>query len=301
MEPHEKNPKKKISLANVLSDMVKSGIIGGINVTTVTPILNFTNRLNVIANNKTLLEKGRKIPELSGFTFRRAFDGILSYNSCVYPMIGVSIGLQRSLTNNVNLLQNKKQNDLLLSAVSGAAGGFVGTLPEGVAQVQQLSKIKPSTLNVLKDTYKQHGLGKMNCGALAVMSRQSIFTMGYLGLMPMFTELNQEYIISNEYGSSFVAASVSAAIVVPITTPINNLRFHKQYDMHKSAQKRSYNKILKDIVVQRGVHGLFHTWKPRAFTSVISMFMLHEGKKIYDDLTDDIDTENYSSIGVKLK
>lgn len=298
---HREHNSKKVSLAVVLSDMAKSGIVGGINVTVVTPIMNFMNRLNVTGNNKALAEKGTKIAKLPPFTLRRAFDGVISYNSSVYPMVGVSIGLQRALANSVNLLNNKKHNDLLLSIVSGAAGGFVGTLPEGIAQAQQLSRVKPSALNLLKKTYRYNGFTKMNRGALAVMLRQSIFTAGYLGLMPIADKANQENITSNKHAASALAAICSGAIVGPATAPFNNLRFHKQYEMHRNHQARSYSNIFKQLVAENGIRGLFNTWKPRTFMSGIAMYMLHEGKKIYDELTDDIDHDNDSSSEVKIK
>lgn len=112
------------------------------------------------------------------------------------------------------------------------------------------------------------------------MVRQGIFTVGYMGLMPMFSAAIRDK-VHHELIADFFSACVSGFVVGVATAPFNVLRFERQLDFHKpNAPTKRYASLLERAITPNGDLHLFRGWQPRVLMSSCSMFLLHKGKKV---------------------
>lgn len=170
------------------------------------------------------------------FTWRRAFDGVLSYNS------------------------------------------------SGIAQAQQATTPKPRALTVIGNVVRKNGFFALGRGIIPTMFRQGKFTAGYIGLMPYLTAHFREK-IDNPLIADLFSASVCGLIVGPATAPWNTLRFERQKNFEKSDPVASYSSIIRKAFTPQSGLDLMKGWRPRTLMSACSMFLLHKGKEIYDDVS----------------
>lgn len=276
---HSKTEQKTTPINKFFIDFLRGGCVGCVSITIVTPIMNFTNHK---INGKTF-----------AFPLARAFDGVLSYNASVIPMIGVSLAL------NTVFLQKLSQNGtyepsttmrLSVATVSGMVAGIVGALPEGIAQAQQLSTPKPRATHVVRNIIQHNGFFALTRGIQPTMIRQGIFTFGYMGLMPEFSTCIRKK-ISNPLIADLFSALVCGALVGVATAPFNTLRFKRQENFDKYGKAPSCSQLIKQsfdpLIDSTKRLNLMRGWKPRVVMSSASMFLLHEGRKIYDTLASD--------------
>jgi len=269
--------KDTFPLATFFSDMLRGGCVGSVSVTAVTPVMNFTNHILAKQGAQSAANLATK------FTLRRAFDGVLSYNASVVPMIGISLSL-----NTFFMTQARKQgyerDDVMKLGFATAAGmtaGMVGALPEGIAQAQQLSTPKPGALSVVRSVVRENGFFALTRGIGPTMPRQATFTLGYMGLMPYFTAHVREK-IDNPLIADLFSASICGLIVGPATAPWNTLRFERQKNFEKTGPASSYSSIVREAFAPTSKVNLMAGWRPRTLMSACSMFLLHKGKELYD-------------------
>ena len=264
-------------------ELTRGSAVGGVTIIFATPLMNYLN----FCNDRVNLNSG---VNLTRFTFKRAFDGLPSYMSSVVPMIGVSLGTKKLLKDwtERNKIKNSQNLDLVFSAFSGAIAGLVGVLPEGIAQAQQRSAIKPSAIKVLTQVVKQNGITALTRGASPTAVRQALFTLGFMSLMPMTAKyVNKE--IQNKLIADVCAAIIVGSIVGPATAPMNNLRFMRQQNFEKVGQATSYKEIFKKFSEGKG---FFTGYKPRTFMTAISMFILAKGSEITKGNLEDTTKKN---------
>jgi hypothetical protein len=254
----------------LLYRIISGGLVGAVTVTVVTPIMNFTNHIL----------KSSATSSTNGFTMQRAFDGVLAYNSSVVPMTAVSLTLNSMLT----VLTDKKAHHAIFNlkiinaTLSGMVAGIIGSIPEAVAQAQQLNTPKLRASQLIKEVINNNGFFALSRGMPAMMIRQGIFTAGFVGLMPIFAQEIRK-VIGNNLVADLFSACVCGLIVGPLTAPWNKLRFEKQKDFHIQGSAPSYFEIIK----QSGSKKLMSGWQPRTLMSVCSMFLLHKGREIFDE------------------
>ena len=169
---------------------------------------------------------------------------------------------------------------LLSSIVSGGIAGAAATIPEAIAQTQQLSLVKPSPGVIIKNAYTNNGLFGLFRGTRAMMLRSAGFTAGYLGLMPMLSER-----IRQKTGDSIIAdifsAMVCGLLVGIVTTPPNTFRFNKQKNYMEKGPAPSYTRFAKEAFASKaGLCQLFAGIKPRTLMAMCSMFIIAESNKL---------------------
>lgn len=301
VEQAQQPKQQPFSYGKLFADMVRGGCVGSVTVTTVTPIMNFTNHVMAKQKAKSLVNQSKPVSEAvlpkqsaqplvkpiaeaaTKFTLRRAFDGVVSYNASVVPMIGISLSL-----NSFFMLQARQHGyepsdamKLGSATISGMIAGSVGALPEGIAQAQQLSTPKPRALAVAKGVVQNNGLSALGRGILPTMIRQGKFTVGYMGLMPYVTSRMRTK-INNPHLADAASAAIAGLMIGPATAPWNAFRFERQKNFNKAGPAPSYSSILSRAVTPDSGLDLMKAWKPRTLMTACSMFLLHKGKEVYD-------------------
>ena len=254
------------------NDFLRGGLVGCVSITAVTPVMNYTNH---VLNNKDFV-----------FPVRRSFDGLVSYNASVVPMIGVSLALNTLFLNKVS--QNGASEpsaavQLCAASLSGMIAGVVGALPEGIAQAQQLSEPKPRASTVVRNIIRYNGFFALTRGVTPTMIRQGTFTLGYMGLMPLFSNKIREIII-NPLLSDLFSAIVCGWIIGIATAPWNTLRFERQKNFAQQGAAQSYGQLMKRFFGPNADLNILRGWKPRVIMSGCSMFLLYKGKALYDEV-----------------
>jgi len=247
--------------------------IGLINATTVTPIVNYTNHA---INRNTNPSK-----DMIKFTCARAFDGVISYNISFILRISLALLFNSWFIHKLEQLCEVNDTDKLLSSIlGGGIGGSAATVPEAIAQTQQLSKYKPTPITIIKEAYKANGLFGLSRGMQATMVRSAGVTAGALGLMPMLGQRIRQEIGDHPIADIF-SAMVCGLIVGPITTLPNALRFSMQKNFTIKGPAPTYTQLVKDAYrSNEGLRNLFVGIKPRTLMSVISMYIIAEGNKL---------------------
>jgi hypothetical protein len=268
MSAQERISDRGLRLDTFLHNLFRGGCVGSFTVTTVTPIMNFTN--HILNQSPSTVS--------NSFTLRRAFDGVLSYNASVFPMIGVSLATHSFLQTQAKAYSWDVENPsvkLGFSVIAGMLAGIVGALPEGIAQAQQLTTPKPRSLEILKNVVQYHGVSGLTRGIPATMIRQSIFTAGYMALMPLSIAILNAYSIP-PFFSELLSATGTGTLIGILTSPPNRLRFEMQKGFDTLQSPPSYSNVLKQGSL------LFKGWQARSLMSASSMLLLHKGKEVYD-------------------
>jgi hypothetical protein len=263
------------------------GVLGLINSTAVTPLINYTN--HAINHQSRDFDKSKQ-----SFTFKRMFDGLGSYNVSFVLRISVALSLDSYFLHKLSLYYTlDKQHKLLSSIVAGGIAGSVATLSEAVAQAQQLSKDKPSSIQVIKTAYHANGLFRLFPGTAAMVVRSSGLTAGYISLMPMLCQhLKQK--LGDHFLTDVLAATICGLFVGIITTPPNNARFEMQKDFMVKGPAPSYRKIWKEkCTTHGGRHSLltglvksFGGFHPQTLRCMLSMLILMKGNEKLGHLYD---------------
>ena len=247
---------------------LSGSIIGLSNATLVTPLVNYSNHV--------IERRGHGGKNLVNFTCARAFDGALSYNLSFILRIGVSLPLNSYFLHKLSVYGGvENSHQVMTSIVAGGAAGAFATLPEAIAQTQQLSSPKPSSLRVIRDAVRCNGLFSLTRGASAMMVRSAGFTAGYLGFMPMMCESVRQK-IGDHFLADVFSAFVCGLAVGVITTPFNTLRFKKQEYFTQKSTVPSYGALLKSATVARLSVGFL----PRTAMYMFSMWFIAEGNKL---------------------
>ena len=266
------------------------GVLGLINSTAVTPFINYTN--HTINQQSMGFDRSKQ-----SFTVKRMFDGLGSYNVSFVLRISVALSLDSYFLHKLGRYHAvDKQHKLLSSIVAGGIAGSVATLPEAVAQAQQLSKNKPSSIEVIKTAYHANGLFR----PAAMVLRSSGLTAGYISLMPMLCQhLKQK--LGDHLMTDILAATICGLFVGIITTPPNNARFEMQKDFMVKGPASSYRKIWKEkCTTHEGRHSLLTgLWKsfggfhPQTLRCMLSMFILMKGNEKLGHLYDSDGFSNF--------
>ncbi len=262
----------KPNTSSFRSDFFRSILLGSTTVTVVTPISNYNNHLIRILNHQTK----------SAFTARRAFDGVIAYNTSVAPTIAISL-----IINEVLRKKDQKNNQMTTSykqfaysIYSGCISAMFGNFPEAIAQAQQLSTPKPSFVKILKNAVHHNGPLVINRGLFATAVKQVTFNIGFMWMMPML--INETESKGSGKICSLATASILTGLFVGISTaPSNTLRWHKHHQVDRPSNVPSYTSVLKNAFNNRSYGAsLFSGWKPRSIMSAVSMLILHEGRKV---------------------
>lgn len=267
----------------MLADLLRGGCVGSVSVTAVTPIMNFTNHVLAMKRAQALTNNSASTHMATRFTLRRAFDGVLSYNASVVPMIATSLYLNAFFMKQaVDRGYEADNGAKIFSATSsGMIAGMLGALPEGVAQAQQLNTPKPGALSVVRNIVSHNGFFALGRGVMPTMVRQGIFTVGYMGLMPYLSASLHER-IKSPFVADLFSASLSGLVIGPVTAPWNMLRFERQKNFEQPGSAQSYSSIIRKAFDPRSPLSLMTGWKPRTLMSACSMLILHKGKEVYD-------------------
>lgn len=247
---------------------LSGSIIGLSNATLVTPLVNYSNHV--------IERRGNRGKNTVKFTCARAFDGVLSYNLSFILRVGVSLPLNGYFLHKLNgYVGVDKTHQVMTSILAGGVAGAFAALPEAIAQTQQLSLPKPSSLQVIREAYRCNGLFSLTRGTSAMVGRSAGFTAGYLGFMPMMCESMRQ-----KMGDHFLADVFSAIVcglaVGAITTPFNTLRFKKQEHFTQKSTAPSYSALLRSATFA----GLYVGFLPRTVMYMFSMWYIAEGNKL---------------------
>jgi len=250
-----------------LYKFIGGATVGLTNATIVTPIANYNN--HVINQRKNANKVTVK------FSGARAFDGLKAYNISCALRVSIAVPLNHWFILKLKqYCEVSNTQKLLSSIVAGGVAGAAATLPEAIAQTQQLSKVKPSPMAIMRDAYKSNGLFGLSRGMQAIMVRSAGFTAGYLGLMPLLCERMRQEIGDNLIADVF-SAVVCGLIVGTITTPPNALRFSMQEKFTEKHTSPTYTQLIKNA----GLRNLFTGFMPRTTMSMISMFIINKGNE----------------------
>lgn len=270
------------------------GVLGLINSTAVTPFINYTN--HAINQQSMGFDRSKQ-----SFTLKRMFDGLGSYNVSFVLRISVALSLDSYFLHKLGRYYTvDKQHKLLSSILAGGIAGSVATLSEAVAQAQQLSKDKPSSIQVIKTAYHANGLFRLFPGTAAMVVRSSGLTAGYISLMPMLCQHLKKKLGDNLM-TDILAATICGLFVGIITTPPNNARFEMQKDFMVKGPAPSYRKIWKGkCTSHEGRHSLltglrksFGGFHPQTLRCMLSMFILMKGNEKLGHLYDSDGFSNF--------
>lgn len=260
-----------------LSRFLGGAFVGLTNATIVTPVANY--------NNHVMAQK--HLAAAARFTWLRAFDGALSYNVSFIFRVSISLWLNSLFIRYLEKKYGVEKSDpmqqnsgieahhrMMSSVLAGGIAGGFATLPEAIAQTQQLCAIKPGFFAVAQTAYKANGIRGIFRGGFAMMGRAASLSFGFLSLMPCLSEqLKQKGL--DPLVADLLAALLSGCGVSVLSTPLNNLRFAKQIQFTQLGPVPTYIELLKRQLNQ----GLYHGFKPRTILSVFSMFYIFKANQ----------------------
>lgn len=256
-----------------LYKFLSGALIGCTNATLTTPLNNYIN--HVINQNSSASKDAIK------FTCARAFDGLVSYNVSLILRVSIALSLNSLFIHELKQYVDVNETEKLLSSIlAGGIAGAAASLPEAIAQTQQLSKTKPTPAAIIKTAYSCNGLFGLSRGMQATMVRSAGFTAGYLGLMPWFSQRIRQETGDHPIADVF-SAIVCGSIVGLITTPPNALRFRMQQNFNEKGPATTYTQLIKETYKSsEGLRDLFAGIKPRTIMCMLSMFIIAEGNKL---------------------
>lgn len=275
-----KNQPTPYSIYTWQTKLLSGAVIGLANSTAVTPVVNYTNH---VMNRCASTHK-----DAIKFTCARAFDGLAMYNVSFVLRISVALSLDSLFLNHINHQgEIEKKHTLISSILSGGIAGSVATLPEAIAQTQQLCKQKPSARSIISNAYHSNGFFSLSRGMPEMVVRTAGLTVGYLALMPPLCQ-QMRHEMGDHWIADVFSAMVCGLLVGVITTPPNNVRFDRQQSFSEKGPAPTYSQIWKDKCATQdgtqrlgvGVNRLFVGLKPQTLRCMLSMYIITEGNKL---------------------
>jgi len=233
---------------------------------------------------KICVQEGRAYPK----GIREWYRGVFINASGVAPITAVQCFANSLLQKAVLHGQTRHLTDienLTCSAGAGALSAFIyGPVDLLVIQQQKYVASLSNTFNIIN---KEYGMLKVYRGLLSTMVRESIYTMGYLGVAPVVQNrlaninsyFHEHYVIT-----SVVSAMIGGTFASLLTHPVDTAKTCVQSDL-TSKKYPTATWTLKYLYTKQdgGLHVLFKGVVPRTLRlcgacfviSQVREFMLH--------------------------
>jgi len=226
---------------------------------------------------KICVQEGRPYPK----GLREWYRGVFINASGVSPITAVQCFANSLLQKAVLSGKNRPLNDienLSCSAGAGAISALIyGPIDLLVIQQQKYVASLSNTFNIIR---KEYGIFRIYRGLLSTMVRESIYTMGYLGVAPVVQKrlsdfnpyFHEHYVIT-----SVVSAMIGGTFASLLTHPVDTAKTCVQSDL--TGQKYpTASWTLKHLYTKEGggLHVLFKGVIPRTLRLCGACFVISQ-------------------------
>jgi len=198
-------------------------------------------------------QEGRPLPRtISGW-----YRGLFAQTGSVAPITAVQVMvnglLERVITGNRRELKDAER--IFCSMGAGVVSAIFYSPADLVTIQQQKRSLGMSA--TASQVFQSHGARGIFRGFGACTVREGIYTCGYLGLAPVFTNyLKRTYVNSQNEVALYILGSISAALIAAtITHPVDTVKTLVQADLDGKLYKNARDAFVK----------LYHQHGPRAF------------------------------------
>eukprot|EP01083_Nonionella_stella_P251536 867755_1 len=228
---------------------------------------------------KICVQEGRAYPTV----LREWYRGVFINASSLSPITAVQCYANQLLqtllltfVNKTNRLSEAQQ--LSCSAGAGAISGLIyGPVDLMVIQQQKYVESLGNTFNVIRNKY---GALRVYRGLVACMVRESIYTMGYLGVAPviqsrllMSSGAKGDYFRSNPILTSIVSAIMGGSFAAVLTHPVDTAKTCVQSDLEGTKYPNAIW-TAKHLYAKGGIPILFKGVIPRTLRLCGACFVI---------------------------
>lgn len=175
---------------------------------------------------KNALQQGKSI----SFDPRVMYRGLLINSLSIAPITAVQFGVTGLASNAFLSVRGAKPGDepqkaerLASAAIAGAASGLLSCPAEMIIMHQQKTGL--GIVGQFKQLVNQYGARSLYRGVVSTVSRECVFTAGYMGLAPVVRELlyqhaSQHFGHSDDNNPNALRAKIVSSLVGGITAGI---------------------------------------------------------------------------------
>jgi len=228
---------------------------------------------------KICVQEGRSFPK----NIREWYRGVFINASSLSPITALQC-YANSIFQNMVLIGDptRSLNDAEQMACSAAAGAVSALIygPVDLLVIQQ-QKLKESLSHTFEKIRKDYGFLRVYRGFFATIGRESIYTMGYLGIAPVVngrlskSSFNKSYFGHHPVTCSVVSAMCGGTIAALLTHPIDTAKTCVQSDLVKDKYPTAIYTI-KHLYEKGGISVLFKGVVPRTLRLCGACFVISQ-------------------------
>jgi len=228
---------------------------------------------------KICVQEGRSYPK----HIREWYRGVFINASSLSPITAVQCYANTIFQNLIRFNDRHRALNDSEQMVCSAAAGSVSALiycPVDLLVIQQ-QKMKASLSHALNQIRKQYGTLRVYRGFFATIGRESIYTMGYLGIAPTVNQHLSKSTFQNSYFKHhpvtcyLVASMCGGTIAALVTHPIDTAKTCVQSDLVKDKYPTALYTI-KHLYKKGGISVLFKGVIPRTLRLCGACFVISQ-------------------------
>ncbi|KAK9824556.1 hypothetical protein WJX72_011293 [[Myrmecia] bisecta] len=246
-----------------------------------------------VVSIKTALQEGRSVPRSPVALYRGLLvnAGMLACRSAasIAPITAVQFAANRVLETALNPGDGELSHASRIVTAGGAGvASALLSCPAELLMIQQQRSGGSLRVEAHK-VLSQHGAGRLMAGLSMTAVRESVYTAGYLGLMPVLSEILSGHPAMQQFPagtplllSGLTAGLAAALLTQPADTAKTRMQAFLNHDTHP--QYRTAVSTLRFIASTQGIGSLWAGIAPRAFRIVGATFILNGVRTQLTDL-----------------
>jgi len=222
---------------------------------------------------KFSVQEGRPLPT----SFAGWFRGVGIQAGMVAPITAIQVTANGMLEKTVLAGQIRSLTDTEKIACGASAGVISATVysPVDLICIQQ-QKLGLSMADTVGHIAKTYGLHSLMRGFMSVCVREAIYTAGYLGLGPVFTDKYKEAfpeLRENDLAAKLSGACTAGLIASLLTQPVDTAKTNVQADLPGKTWPTA-RMALPKLYRQYGLAGMYKGGVPRTMRTCGAFFIV---------------------------